>query len=216
MKKLTQSILILTSLLLSTLDLRRLALKQPLSYLSLLFALAFTSTAHAQDGILIIGTPAAFNSGVMSSLTGVNPPSQPSGGQASSPSFIAQKMAEAAKQKEEFCKDKAQKIAAADAKSEQCKADADATFSTEASNCTQITKATISIGGQGSVNGDVNKALAAFNIKVGAVLGGNVTGTLEWNPNADCRLKLGDTQTSTKSQCVATAAQTKAALAGCP
>lgn len=80
-----------------TLAPKRSATKQQLCYFSLLLALAFTtSTVHAQE-IIVIGTPAAFNSGVMSSFTGANPPSQPSGGQASSPSFIAEQIAKARK-----------------------------------------------------------------------------------------------------------------------
>lgn len=217
MKKLTQSIFILTSLSLSTLALRRLAIKQHLSYLSLLFTLAFTSTIQAQVLEVTITAP-PFNSDVIFSMSQPEVPrafdfmadSRTPG------SYGAAKRAEAEKQKEEFCKNKAQKIADADAKASQCKLDAQTTFVTKASECTQITKATISIGGQGSVNGDVNRALAAFNIKAGAVLGANVSGTLEWNPNADCRIKLDDSRVLSKETCDSIAAATKAKLAGCP
>lgn len=120
------------------------------------------------------------------------------------------------KKKEEDCKNKEAEILEADAKATQCRANARTKFSEESQKCSPVTEAILHVGGQFGFNGDVSGLLRALNIKAGAVVNVNASGTLKWNPNADCRMKLEDIRVSTAEQCDATASNRKAELAACP
>lgn len=129
---------------------------------------------------------------------------------------MAKKKAAEEEAKKQRCSHKTKALGEAEGKRDTCEYDAQIKFNTAADACPTVTKATIQIDVSRGVNVGVDAALKKFGVNAGAVAGFVVSGTLEYSPQASCRLNLDDIKKGDDLKCRNDFNATQRAFADCP